>query len=147
MSDLEPIFVQYEGVDPIRNDARRSARDRLFPPDAACIVCGETNRFGLRRILERHHVAGEVNDPTLTATHCLTHHAIETEGQRERGVPLRRGERRTVLDQVIVVLKETALFLSGLAQSLLRWAAELERLGATLDRSYPAWRTLPEVTR
>jgi hypothetical protein len=71
-------------MNPIQNDARRARRERRLGPDATCVHCGVTTPVALLftrcRIVEGHHPAGEANDPTVIAPHCLNCHALESEG-------------------------------------------------------------------
>ncbi len=63
-----------------------------------CIACGT-----YAASIERHHVAGRVNDP-LTVRACRGCHRILTDWQRENGVILRRDQAHTDLDMKYAVL-------------------------------------------
>ena len=134
---------------PIQNDARRARRESRLGPDATCIHCGVTTPEALKptqcRLVQSHHVAGEANDDKTVTPHCLNCHAIESEGQRARGVDLRRDTRRTVPETCRAVLQEVGLFLVALGQRLIVWADRLGMFIAALDGAYPQWRLLPEA--
>jgi hypothetical protein len=137
--------------DPIASDARKVRRSRRLPPDAACALCGERNPEPLawrrvhRSLLEGHHAAVESNDEMLLVVLCLNCHARATALQQDVGV-LTPEPNITAIERVARSLQSLATFFELLAQSLYRYAAELMAGVAGLDREYPGWRTLPEVS-
>jgi hypothetical protein len=131
-------------VDPVGDDARRARRERRLGPEAVCVVCGEESPELLTRVrrsvLERHHVAGEANDPDLTVVVCRNHHALLTEAQRVSGIKLCRAADRVSLERLEAVLRGLADFFVMLAYALREWADELGRTIRRLDEGWPGWR-------
>jgi hypothetical protein len=137
------------GPDPIANQRRKARRQAKLPPDAACVLCGQTTPEGLRlherRLLEQHHVLGDANASELTVPLCLNCHAIETEAMRDGGVELRHGQERQLPDVLVSVLRSLGRFFTMLGQRLLEWADQLTALVGALDREHPGWRQMPEA--
>jgi hypothetical protein len=117
--------------DPIGDDVRKLRRARRLGPDAACVVCGETNSEQLRRIsrslLEQHHLAGRANVSELTVVVCRNHHAQLSEAQRSSGVNLRGGAPRGPGARAAALLRGLA-DLAELAAP--RWRAHADELEA-----------------
>jgi hypothetical protein len=108
------------------------------------VFCGEANPLSLsnanRSLLDEHHLAGEVNDRSLVVVVCRNCHAVLSETQRDSGVDLRRHDQRTSLERLEAVLRGLADFFEQLAASLRRWADDLARSIALLDRDHSDWR-------
>ena len=121
-------------ADPRGNDLRREQRRRNFGPDAACILCGETDPVAF------HHPAGRNNDNALEGPFCLNCHAKAHEALRDVGVVIRRDPSRTMPERAQAVLRALATFFELLARSLHGWATRLGEFIAQLDRSVPGWR-------
>jgi hypothetical protein len=134
------------GPDPIGRDVRRERARRRLPPDAACLMCGQTDPEVLRRarrsLLERHHIAGAVNDPDLTATLCLNCHRRMSARLPSAGVTLDRSARLTRIERAVGRVHGLAVFLEQLARSLRAWALDLEETVVDLDREHPGWRSI-----
>jgi hypothetical protein len=132
--------------DPIGTDARKARRKRTLPPDAACLLCGETAPEALTTVsrtwLQAHHIHGEANDPDLTAVLCLTHHAKATELQRAHGVPLERVPQRPHLEVLAAIMHGFAAFFHLLAEAFSLYAGQLTAQIALFDATYPEWRAL-----
>jgi hypothetical protein len=115
--------------DPIGTDARRAKQRRVLPPDAACLLCGETAPEALvpvsRSWLEAHHVVGEVNDPDFTVALCLTCHAKATERQRVHGVPLEHATNRSEAEEIAAILLGLSAFEHTKAEALAGYALRL----------------------
>jgi len=88
--------------DPRRNDLRKEQRRRRFGPDAACVMCGETDPVAF------HHVAGRSNDDSLESPLCLNCHAKVHEALRDAGVSLETRPRRTLPERIEAVLRALA---------------------------------------
>jgi len=131
-------------ADPIATDARRNRRQRTLPPDAACLLCGETVPEALRTVsrswLEAHHVVGEINDPGFTVPVCRNCHAKLTEQQRVSGVPLDRVPSRPYLEVLVGLLKGLSAFFVTLAGFLALHAMLLQSEIARLDTLGVPWR-------
>jgi hypothetical protein len=135
--------------DPIANNRRKARRAAKLPPDAACVLCGETTPEALlrvgRTVLDGHHVPGEAVAPDVVVPLCRNCHAVETEHMRDLGVELRR-TKRTVPETLVSVLAALGGFLLTLGRALVAWSNELSHLVGALDSNYPDWRQLPEAT-
>jgi hypothetical protein len=130
--------------------------------DDVCLLCGQLAD-------EVHHltarVAGDRSrylDPDLRMPACHDDHQLFGDDQKRHAdlEPSLRN-RTTLLDWLEVRLRRLAAFggrcaeaivnealkalVGVLAQHMDRWANELARVIAGLDRAYPAWRTIPEV--
>jgi hypothetical protein len=136
--------------DPIANGRRKVRRAAKLPPEAACILCGETSPeallLGNRTVLDRHHPLGETHASDLVVPLCRNCPAIEPERMRDLGVDLTRG-KRPLPETLVSVLSALGGFLIGLGRALLAWSRELAELVRALDSDYPAWRQLPEANR
>ncbi len=135
--------------------ARRRAALGVDPdsPPPACARCGEARLFALHA-REGHHVAGRVNDPSLTVVLCLNCHAAAHETMRVAGVPLRdpRPPRwaasthdvgpppPTMLDRLAALLASVGGFLVDLGERFGDWAGWLLGAVAALDAAVPTWR-------
>jgi len=135
--------------DPIGADARRAARRRKLPADAACVYCGERNPKMLvtasRSLLDRHHLGGKANDPGLIAVLCLNHHALNTAAQLDAGVEFGDDLTRTMPERLVSVLDGMAVFFALLAEHCALWAQRLADLIVAWDGLNPAWRELPQA--
>jgi hypothetical protein len=135
--------------DPIGNDRRRVRRLRGLPPDACCVLCGETSPPALivakRTLLEQHHVVGEANADGLTVPLCRNCHAVETERLRDHGVELERDRGRSLPEVILSILRALASFFRSLAESFDRWADQVADFVTALDLRCPGWRELPEA--
>lgn len=120
--------------DPRKNDQRREARRRMFGPNPACMLCGETDPVVF------HHTAGHNNDAGLEGPYCLNCHAKAHEALRDASVPIKRGACPTVPERVEAILKAVATYLGLLADSLMRWAGRLRELIDRMDDVVPDWR-------
>jgi hypothetical protein len=134
----------------IGRDVRKVHRQRLLGSDAFCAFCGEPDFVKLMkvkrsRLLERHHVGGQANEPSLTIVLCRNCHAVETTRMLDAAVPL-RADGRALPERLGAVLEALAVFFESLACVLREWAGRLLRLVAALDRDAPGWRDLPEAT-
>jgi len=131
--------------------------------DARCLICG------LPKVAEHHptaRIAGDHSpylDPELHLPVCHDDHELLGDDQKRMVdlEPTLSDELATVLDWLEVRLRRLAVFggrcaeamvnetlkacVADLAQHLDRWADELARAIAGLDRAHPAWRTIPEV--
>jgi hypothetical protein len=130
--------------DPIGEDARRARRERRLGPEAACVICGETDPAVLLRVgrslLDQHHLGGKVNDPELTVVVCRNHHAVLTEAGRVSGIELDRRAERSSLERLEAVLRGLADLFALLVQALRGWADELRDTICRLDEGWPGWR-------
>lgn len=131
------------------SDLRTTRRGDRLGAHPSCLLCGITTPEILvqakRSLLEEHHVAGEVNDPTLTVLLCRNCHAEVTEGQRDAGVVLARDEGRHLLERVEAFLRGVGDFLVRLGQAACRLAEAIARLIRQLDLRLPDWRAIAEV--
>jgi len=130
--------------DEIRADVRGLRRSRRLGVEPACVLCGRTNAHELhkvrRSLLERHHLAGRVNDERLTVCVCWFCHARLSERQLDSGVDRNARPARSTLDQLVGVLLGLADFFAELAEALGRWADELTWIVHRLDETMPGWR-------
>jgi hypothetical protein len=133
--------------DPIRNDARRIARQSKLGTEAACVHCGEAQWETLiptpKSLLEAHHVVGHANDAELTVPLCRNCHAKLTEQLRQNGTSM--GKPQTLLDRIVAILRGLAAFFRTLADKLSGWAEAVLRFIDGLDRIAPEWREMPEA--
>lgn len=137
-------------VDPIASAVRDARRRRRLPPNAACIVCGETDPIvlttkGMRPVLEANHVAGRDNDKNLTAPYCLNHHAVMTARQLDAGV-FGDGPAPTVLERILRIFTSMGVFFEQLAEACFRWAVQVTQVMGVLDANLPGWRSLPGMS-
>ena len=132
-------------LDPVQNDARASRRRRRLPPEAACLLCGETSPealwLGGSTLIEDHHVAGRKNDARLVAPLCLNCHRKATAGQRDVGVDLARSARPHDLRMLVSWLAGVADFLARLAASTAHFARVLREHVQALDDHLSDWET------
>jgi hypothetical protein len=116
--------------DPIGDDVRKQRRRRRLGDNAACAICGETDRDLLTRVsrslLERHHVAGRANDAELNVVVCLNHHAKLSEAQRDSSVDLSADPGQPPVRRTAGLLHGLADFAELLAPSLRRHADVLD---------------------
>jgi hypothetical protein len=131
--------------------------------DPECLLCG-------RPADDKHHPTARIADerspyldPELHLPVCHDDHELFGDDQK-RQADLETDlatARTTILDWLEVRLRRLAAFggrcaeaivnetlkalVAALARHLDRWADELARAIAGLDRAYPAWRTIPEV--
>src|SRR4051812_21663153 len=123
--------------DPIGADVRKLRRARRLGPNAACVVCGETNPEQLQRVarslLERHHLAGRANDSELTVVVCRNHHAQLSEAQRDSGTQLQQDRSRRPARRTAALLRGLADFAELSAPSWRRHADELEATDDDMD--------------
>jgi hypothetical protein len=135
--------------DPIGADVRRAKSKRAVGPEAACACCGERNPLALTTVkagvLQRHHVAGRVNDPELEVVLCLNCHQLNTVAQMDFGVEFSRHARGAMPERLVSVLRGLAAFFDLLARRLVAWADGLAALTVALDGNFPEWRALPEA--
>jgi hypothetical protein len=122
-------------ADPRLNDLRKETRRRRFGPDAACVLCGESDPVVF------HHVAGWTNDKTLEGPFCLNCHAKGHEALRDGGVVLKRDAYPTVPERIEAVLRSLSTFFVLLGHSLWDWAERLAAFVRRLDESVPEWRS------
>jgi hypothetical protein len=135
--------------DPIGNDARERRRRGRLGADAVCVLCGEGNLDVLhhtsRALLERHHLAGEANDPDATAIVCQNCHAKLSADQQRYAAQLIRDGDRSMPERLVEVLRGLALFFEQLAGWCETWARRLAAFIADLDENAVGWRTLPSA--
>lgn len=131
-------------TDPIGDDLRKLRRARRLGTTRICVLCGEADTASLtktsRSLLERHHLAGRVNDRDLVVVVCLNCHARLSEAQRDDSIDLRASESRTSLERLQALLGGLADFSFELGRALRGWSDELARLIRRLDESSPGWR-------
>ena len=129
--------------DPFANDARRNRRQARLGDCAACVMCGyskpESLVAGPSDLLEKHHALGASHDPSLTMWVCRNCHAELTEGQRDAGVDLERGERH-LLERIEAFLRAIADLLTRLADAAWKLAERLTEFMTQLDDTMPGWR-------
>ena len=132
---------------PIKNDARRTARKAQLGSDRTCCLCQEADiaslTRGSRSLLEEHHVVGEANDADLTITLCFNCHRKLTERMRANGTSMH--PPKTCLDQLVAILLALAAFFRMLSDALTEWAKKPGNLATALDSNYPEWRAMPEA--
>jgi hypothetical protein len=95
-------------IETARRSTRRSEQGR-------CLLCGRTGV-----LIELDHSAGQNHDEFLKAPLCLPCHAMVTEFRRRADADMRRAPNS--VQRVKCALKATAVFLSMLAEAMLRWA-------------------------
>jgi hypothetical protein len=78
----------------------------------------------LDRLLEDHHIHGEVHDPNLIVTLCLNCHREITEGLAREGISMRPETNLRKL--IALVFKASAVLFEFLARSYRKWASLLE---------------------
>jgi hypothetical protein len=107
-------------------EVRRARRERELGEKPICVLCGYSNRYGLRKYHkhEKHHIVLWRNDWGLTVILCLNCHAEQTERARDRGLLMQKPE--TVGEKIAAMLRLLKLFLHSLADAVGRWADELE---------------------
>jgi hypothetical protein len=119
-----------------------------LPPDAACVICGESDVEALVEIevprswLEGHHVATREADSQLLAVLCLTHHAKATAVQWDVAA-LSREPAASRLERMVRAMNSLGSFFGLLAEACYRWAEILVGVMRMLDEALPTWRTLP----
>jgi hypothetical protein len=91
--------------------ARRTTR-RL--EQGRCLLCGRTGA------IEKDHSAGQNHDDFLKAPLCIPCHAMVTEFRRRAGADMKR--QHDSIQRVKHALKATAVFLSMLANAMVRWS-------------------------
>jgi hypothetical protein len=127
---------------PIDVAARAARRRHRYPPDAVCIGCGETDPTTY--LFERHHPAGQANEPELTAPPmCANCHRRETARLQDLGVSM--DPPPTVLHRIASALGGIGSFLVLLGETLLGYAQALSAIIAALDVHWPPWRNLLAV--
>jgi hypothetical protein len=111
----------------VKKDARRIAQLKKLGPDARCAHCGESQWEALvpprRTLLEQHHVAGKINNKTLTLPLCKNCHAKEHERLRQVGVDMRGAPTR--LACLVAQLRAVGGFLVKLGE---HWLSEADAL-------------------
>jgi hypothetical protein len=107
-----------------RKEIRREGHlQRLGSPQPACVVCGYSKPEALTRVsrslLERHHIAGLGDGPTVWL--CRNHHAELSDRQRDWP---RAAQDRERPDQakLAALLRGLAEFLILLAHELIQWS-------------------------
>lgn len=120
--------------DPRLNDLRKEKRRRRLGPDAACMLCGESDPVVL------HHTAGRSNDLDLEGPVCLNCHQRAHEALRDGGVDLERGTNPTVPERIEAILRALATFFALLGQVLWDWAERQRALVKAMDEEIPGWR-------
>lgn len=113
--------------DTANDHLRRERRRNKLGPDAACVVCGETDA----RVLESHHIAGRRNDHATMAVLCRNHHAAITDDLRTDGVPMT--EPGSPFARLAAILGGLATLFRRLADTLAGWSEWLSRLDAAAD--------------
>ena len=139
--------------DPIQNEVRRKRRARRLPPDAACVLCGESDPAVLRmesvprstlKLLQVHHPLGEANDQEVEVVVCCNCHAKATAAQQDVGA-LPAGRAPTCLERLVLAMRSLAAFFRQLADSFQRWADQVLAVVRSLDEHLPTWRSLPGI--
>lgn len=128
---------------PAASDRRQAARRRKLGPGAACALCAERRPEAL--VLQLHHVALAVNEPTVIAQVCLNCHAAVQERLRGIGLEEWAPASDTWLERHSAVLLGTADFLECLVGSLRTASGRTVRFAERLDIECPTWRTWPEA--
>ena len=127
---------------PVNAAARGARRRHRYPPDAVCVGCGGSD--STTYVFERHHLAGEANEPDLTAPPlCRNCHARETEKLRDLGVSM--DPPATALHRIATALAGIGSFLILLGQTLLGYAQGLRAVIEALDVHFDGWRNLTAV--
>ena len=78
----------------------------------------------INRLLEEHHIVGEVHDPDLVVTLCLNCHREITEGLAREGVSMR--PEKNLRKLLALMLRASAVLFEFLASSYRKWANLLE---------------------
>jgi hypothetical protein len=124
----------------IDREVRRARRDRELGENPTCILCGYSNRYGLRKIYkhEKHHIVLWRNDWGLTVILCRNCHAEQTETARDEGLLMQKP--KTCQDKIVTMLRLLKVFLLSLADAVGRWADELaaDVMGGINDGRAPA---------
>ena len=136
---------------PSKTAAREARRRRRLGPDAACILCGESNLVPLKSVegaaldgfvrnglLERHHVLGRKIDSELVIVLCLSCHAKATESLRRGGSTMEQPD--TFLDRLINALMAFGAFLHDALCAVERWVQDALQFARWLDEQLPGWR-------
>ena len=119
---------------PRRTVTREAKLRRRLPPDAVCVMCGES----APEVLEQHHPAGRAHDRDLNVVHCKNCHAKATEGQIREGVPLKAAD--SLPERVAAIFSALAAFFRSLADAFDRLANQVWAFIASLDATVPEWR-------
>jgi hypothetical protein len=127
---------------PIRTARREALREKRLGKDAFCLLCGYgclealtqvTRRWleskgvskdWMDRLLEDHHVVGEVHEPDLLITLCLNCHREVTEGVAHEGVSMH--PEKNIRKLTVLRLRACAVHFESLAVSYRNWANLLE---------------------
>jgi hypothetical protein len=120
--------------DPRMNDLRKELRRRKFGPNAACMLCGESDPVTF------HHVAGRHNERTLEGPFCLNCHQKAHEALRDGGASMDRGAHPTVPERIEAILRALGTFFALLGRVLWEWAERLAVFVRKLDEAVPEWR-------
>lgn len=127
---------------PVNAAARGARRRHRYPPDAVCVGCGESD--STTYVFERHHPAGEANEPDLTAPPlCLNCHRRETEKHRDLGVSM--DPPPTMVHSIAAALAGIGSFLILLGQTLLGYGQGLRAIIEALDVHFDGRRNLTAV--
>ncbi len=127
---------------PVNAAARAARRRHRYPPGTVCLTCAESD--AATYLFERSHVAGEANEPELTAPQCLNCHRKKTEKDRDLGVSMQPPP--TVLHRIAAALAGIGAFLVQLGETLLGYAQALIAIIAAFDVHFPDWRRQLAVT-
>lgn len=128
--------------DPIRADRRRTARRRLVPEEAACVLCGHTDPTGLT--LEDDHPLGAATSDDVRVWLCRNCHASQTATRHDYQAGSPAGRHRppdSLLDRLARALRSLGVFAHELAHALFAFAEQLTGLARGLDTFAPDWRT------
>lgn len=128
--------------DPIRADRRRSARRKLIPEEAACVLCGHTDPDGLT--LEDDHPLGWQAADSARVWLCKNCHATQTAARHDHqaGSPAGRGSQPVaVLERLARALRSLGVFVHTLGHTLLTFAEQLLACARGLDSYAPGWRS------
>jgi len=113
--------------DPIGNDARRAARERVLGERPVCVRCGIAEFDVLlpvkRRLLQEHHLGGRAHDAQLTWPLCANCHLWITERLAEAGVSMR--EQPDELARTVHWFRGISVALRMLAEACTRRADAL----------------------
>jgi hypothetical protein len=132
-------------ADPIATDRRKARWHKRLGENPRCILCGFTDPRALtkrRRPFEQHHVAGRENDPDLTVVVCFNCHAMQSDEQRQTGVPL--DTPATLLHRIAAILMGVGQFLPHLGKHAFELGLQLQRFITLLDDRLPQWRDIKE---